>query len=163
MKTIKLLATMAFIVASISLAAQNSNTKKEFSAEDHAKSQTKTLKEKLNLTSDQEKKVQAIYQKYAEQQEKEMKNRQSSNTGQSKNSTNKNRNSEKSSTKGQRGQGMQGGQQNMTKMNEEIKAVLNSDQSKTFETLQKERSDMKKGNDSKKDTSNKSKATKTSK
>lgn len=162
MKTIKVLATMAFIVASISLAAQNSNTKKEFSAEDHAKSQTKTLKEKLNLTSDQEKKVQAIYQKYAEQQEKEMKNRQSSNTDQSKNSTNKNRNSE-SSTKGQRGQGMQGGQQNMTKMNEEIKSVLNSDQSKTFETLQKERSDMKKGNDSKKDTSNKSKATKTSK
>jgi len=142
MRKFKTLFILMFIVTSISLSAQNNQKgKQEFSAEDNASRQTEMLKEKLDLTSAQEKKVKAIYLKYAQQQESEIKNRQTSQEDQSNDSGKKDSKSQ--------GKSRAGNNENMEKMNNEIKAVLTSDQLEKFNSSssQDSKPEMKKNNE----------------
>lgn len=134
MKKFRLIALAVVMTATVSLSAQNKGSgKQQFSAEGMATRQTEVLKKKVDLTADQETKVQAIYLKYAQQREEAMKTQQAA-AVQTENS------SQEKSKRGGKGLGMDN--ESMEKMNEEIKAVLTAEQQEKFESARKKQTSM---------------------
>lgn len=67
-KALLIIALLGFTVTALAQNRRGGNGRGEMSAEDMAKRQTERMKTELNLTAEQEVKIQAINMKYAEQQ-----------------------------------------------------------------------------------------------
>lgn len=123
MKRTKSVLFIAFMGIALSMSAQNreKGERKEFSAEEMATKQTEMLKKELNLDSLQEKKVKAIYLKQAQERESQRKSQQSS---------------AQNSSDQQKGKGQK---REMKQNDEEIKAILTTEQKEKYESLKKNR------------------------